>query len=515
MLDSGAQGCMVTSRLVNRLSISLGRVPHSVIGVGGFNAPGIIGQTMITFSPHGGSSPQITTPAVVMNHLVGRHPQVRLSAAIRKLTSGLYLADPSFDTPSPVDLLIGADVLGRLLSSETRVLQPDGLVAVATKLGYVVMGPVMPAVVPFESDTVLVGSALSDLLQKFWEVEEPPSARRVDPDEEECEMFYQNNTGRLRSGRFVTRLPFRANRPPLGSSRSAAETRLMSMERRMKRDPVFREKYVEFMREYESLGHMSVSGVDWQREDHCFLPHHAVLRTPTGKIRVVFDGSAPTSNGMSLNQCLHSGPKLNRDVSDILTSFRIHQVVFVADIRMMFRQTVIHPDDRRYQLILWRESPNEPIKVYELNTNTYGLRSSPFIAIRTLRELAERDRLFYPRAASILEQDLYVDDVCTGADSVEEALSRRDELIRLLAGGGYELRKWLSNRPELLAGLPADYQQDPHLFENPDNPNMLSVLGIQYRPVQDVFTYRVELDDPKVWTKRRVLLPERLIQMAG
>lgn len=442
---------------------------------------------------------------LVMTDVMGRHPLVRLNPAVRFLTSGLKLADPDFDTPGSVDVLLGVDVLGRLLLSDRRVLQPDALVAVETTLGYAIMGPVLPMVMPTESEAVLVGSALSETMQKFWEIEEPPTARRSDPDEEECELFYQNNTDRLRSGRFITRLPFRANRPLLGETRKIAETRLMSMERRMGRDPVFRQKYVEFMREYESLGHMSVSRVDWRSGDHCFLPHHAVLKTPTGKIRVVFDGSAPSTNGVSLNQCLHSGAKLGLDISDVLTNFRKHQVVFVADIKMMFRQTLIHPEDRRYQLILWRESPHEPIKVYELNTNTYGLRSSPFLAIRTLRELAARDRLNYPRAAAILEQDVYVDDICTGASGVEEGLARRDELIRLLARGGYELRKWMSNSPELMEGLPDEFQQDPHVFENPDNPNMLSVLGIQYRPVQDVFTYRVVLEPPKTWTKRTVL----------
>ncbi|CAK1585754.1 unnamed protein product [Parnassius mnemosyne] len=251
---------------------------------------------------------------------------------------------------------------------------------------------------------------------------------------------------------------------------------------------------------------MSPSNFEWRSQEHYFLPHHAVLRTPESKIRVVFDGSAPTSNGVSLNQCLHSGPKLIKDISDILTQFRRHQVVFVADIRMMFRQSVVYRDDRRYQLILWREKPSDPIQVFELNTTTYGLRSSPYIAMRTLLELAERERLRYARGASILETSVYMDDICTGASTVEEALVLRDELIAILKSGGYELRKWLSNSPHILKDLPGEDQQDPHLFEHPENPNLLTVLGIQYQPVQDTFTYRVKFDPPpKAWTKRFVL----------
>ncbi|KAI5636588.1 destabilase domain-containing protein [Phthorimaea operculella] len=67
-----------------------------------------------------------------------------------------------------------------------------------------------------EGDPVLYGSVLSEVLQRFWESEEPPTADRRKPEDDECELFYQYNTARCPSGRFVTRLPFLPNRPALG-----------------------------------------------------------------------------------------------------------------------------------------------------------------------------------------------------------------------------------------------------------------------------------------------------------
>ncbi|KAI5638847.1 pao retrotransposon peptidase domain-containing protein [Phthorimaea operculella] len=69
---------------------------------------------------------------------------------------------------------------------------------------------------PTRRDTVLYGSVLSEVLQRFWESEEPPTADRRKPEDDECELFYQYNTARCPSGRFVTRLPFLPNRPALG-----------------------------------------------------------------------------------------------------------------------------------------------------------------------------------------------------------------------------------------------------------------------------------------------------------
>ncbi|CAH2049212.1 unnamed protein product, partial [Iphiclides podalirius] len=59
---------------------------------------------------------------------------------IRSLSSDLRLADPKFDTTGPVDVLLGADVLGKLFLTGKRVLHAEGLVAMDTKLGNVLLG---------------------------------------------------------------------------------------------------------------------------------------------------------------------------------------------------------------------------------------------------------------------------------------------------------------------------------------------------------------------------------------
>ncbi|KAI5636209.1 pao retrotransposon peptidase domain-containing protein [Phthorimaea operculella] len=135
--------------------------------------------------------PSYQVSAVVLDEVVGKLPQVRLPPTVRGLTTRLELADPDFDTPGTVDVLLGSDVLGRLWC----VWRPQDLP---------------------EGDTVLYGSVLSEVLQRFWESEEPPTGNRRKPEDDECELFYQYNTARCPSGRFVTRLPFLPNRPALG-----------------------------------------------------------------------------------------------------------------------------------------------------------------------------------------------------------------------------------------------------------------------------------------------------------
>ncbi|KAI5640421.1 male sterility protein domain-containing protein [Phthorimaea operculella] len=106
-----------------------------------------------------------------------------------------------------VSAVVLDEVVGKLLRlgyhQRKKVLQETGLVAVDTTGGYVVFGPVWrPQDLP-EGDPVLYGSVLSEVLQRFWESEEPPTADRRKPEDDECELFYQYNTARCPSGRFV------------------------------------------------------------------------------------------------------------------------------------------------------------------------------------------------------------------------------------------------------------------------------------------------------------------------
>ncbi|CAG7718909.1 unnamed protein product, partial [Allacma fusca] len=55
---------------------------------------------------------------------------------------------------------------------------------------------------------------------------------------------------------------------------------------------------------------------------------------------------------------------------------------------MMYRMFLIHPDDWKYQRIVWRESPNDPIEDFALTTVTYGEAASSFLATRTMKQLA-------------------------------------------------------------------------------------------------------------------------------
>lgn len=302
------------------------------------------------------------------------------------------------------------------------------------------------------------------------------------------------------------RLPTRPGMPDLSSTRRAASRMLATMRRRFGLDRAFRAKYEAFLQEYQSLNHMTL--VDdrphGDNVDRCYLPHHGILKGQgdESKIRVVFNGSSRTPSGTSLNDALYVGPNLLPVLSDVVTRWRRHRFVFIADIEKMYRQISVHPEDRRLQCILWTDG--EQIREYELNTVTYGLACAPFLAIRVLRQLADDEKDRHPLGAETLHNDVYMDDVLTGASTLEAASHLRAEVDELCTAGGFPLRKWAANHAALLRDVPSEHQirlATDAWLPSADH----SVLGLRWCPSTDDFalTVRGPLSGPP--TKRAIL----------
>ena len=160
----------------------------------------------------------------------------------------------------------------------------------------------------------------------------------------------------------------------------------------------------------------------------------------------------------------------------------------------MYRQVQLHEEDRLFHKIMWREKSNDPIKVYTLNTVTFRTASAPFLAVRTLHQLAEDEWENYPLAATILKRDFYVDDLLTGSNTFHEALALRDDLIKLLSKGGFQLRKWSSNDPNLISNFQENIS-DAHMALNPSE--TVKALGLFWNPKADTVNLTKSTDRPR------------------
>ncbi|XP_046967542.1 uncharacterized protein LOC124535377 [Vanessa cardui] len=507
LIDSGAQDSFVTSECVQLLGLPLRRCNITVAGLGQNPIHEVKGMTSFTIQPQNSDQPKFNIQAIVMKSITHKMPSVKIPQIVKTNYRHLVLADNNFDKSGDIDLLIGAELFHNIYDGQRLDVGPGLPVALHSVFGWVITGRFDPEYQTPACTTALVASTLDldNIVKQFWEVEEPPKARVTNPENENCEKLYTDLVRRNEDGRYVVPILLKEEREELGDSFHGSLSRLYNLEKRFRRHAELKNEYCKFMKEYEDLNHMEVVKMS-DKDSRYVIPHHCVLRpdSATTKLRVVFDASAKTTTGHSLNDIVYTGPKLLNDIVDIITKFRLHPLVFTADISKMYRNIDLRPEDRKYQHILWRNSSTEEVLEYELKTVTYGVSSSPYLAIRTLHQLAKDHGEQWPEAASIPREDVFMDDTTAGAPNLTCALDLKNQLINLLDCGKFELRKWSSNSPEFLAQLPTEHCQVPKSFCDDKNQQTLKILGVQWDPIEDNFTYSQSELNPKC-TKRSIL----------
>ena len=216
-----------------------------------------------------------------------------------------------------------------------------------------------------------------------------------------------------------------------------------------------------------------------------YFPYHAVENpdSTTTKLRVVFNGSARTPSGISLNETQCVGPQIQCDVFILSLRFRIHAIVIKGDIEKMYRQIEVAEHQRRFQRIIFRETPNEKLRIYELKTVTYGTSAASYLSTRCLLELGIVNRERFPEAAEDIINSFYVDDYISGAASVEDAKKLKEEVVDILSGAQMKLRKFSSNSTEFMEMIPEE------LRDTVSDDNTIKALGAKWNPQDDTIGF--------------------------
>ncbi|XP_062712871.1 uncharacterized protein LOC134289991 [Aedes albopictus] len=402
LLDSGSMCSFITKKLANALNLRRTKVDVAVSGIGD-SSKQIKRKLTATIKS------KLLSYTTSVEFLILRRPTVCLPTTPIDISSWKFpkipLADPRFHVPADIDMVVGGEIYHELHTGSKISLGEGQPIFVETVFGWTVSGKVsiISPQIPRVCHLTTVDRNLEQALQKFWELEAVDTCSKFTAEENICEELYATTTTRESSGRYVVSLPL--TRDPLvtlGESRSIAERRFLSLEKRLERDPTTKEAYCRFMEEYEALNHMVklVDPID-DTLPHCYLPHHPLFKesSTTTKVRVVFDASCKTASGFSVNDLQLVGPVVQDDLWSIHIRFRSHQISLAADVEKMYRQILIHPRYRRYQRILWRSNPSQPITTYEMQTVTYGFASAPFLATRTVVQIAQDSAEQYPAAA--------------------------------------------------------------------------------------------------------------------
>ncbi|XP_014252948.1 uncharacterized protein LOC106668568 [Cimex lectularius] len=231
---------------------------------------------------------------------------------------------------------------------------PGGLpTALNTIFGIVLMGRICEV----SSNTACSLFVKETNENSFADLQKLDSTVHVNPLELQCEDHFAKTHTRDDSERYAVSLPFKENTLILGESKPSALVRFRKLEHRFEKEPSLKENYDTVMRDYLPKGYISRASLPGQY----FLSHHEVIKDSTStKLRVLFDASFATSHGY-LNDKLLTGPKLQRDIKEVLLHFHTFQITMTADIAQMYLQIVVSPHDHTFQHFLYSADPSEAV----------------------------------------------------------------------------------------------------------------------------------------------------------
>lgn len=502
LVDQGSQGSFITESMAQYLGLKKTLTKHRVTGVGGNKTVISNSSVVVDICSRVNSNYSVRVNAYVLKSITSLLPVVTATRVEWVKLSDDVLADPEYHTPSKIDILLGADIFSQIIRDGIKRSTSGSLVAQQTELGWILSGVVgtesSSDISSYPCITVMHTNVQpDDFLRKFWELEAEPSGSEkiLSKEEVECENIFTNSTKRDETGRYIVRLPFRDSNQSCkdGGSRFISERRLRGLEFKLSKNHKLKADYTGVMQEYIDLKHM-VKVSPEEKNKGLYLPHHAVIREDkqTTKVRVVFDASCKGINGVSLNDNLMVGPTLQAELRHTVMRWRRHPICIGADIIKMYRQVLVNREDTMFQRVLWRDSPEKEIEEFELVTVTFGTSSAPFLAVRSLHQVAYDEGKDYPLAAKIILNDFYMDDLMTGAETVEEGYRIYTEINNILAKGGFPLQKWISNSVELLQKI-RESKRDKAEELKIKTDNITKILGLTWDPRADVFQYFVEL----------------------
>uniref|UniRef100_A0A023F0J1 Putative bel12 ag transposon polyprotein n=1 Tax=Triatoma infestans TaxID=30076 RepID=A0A023F0J1_TRIIF len=512
LLDSGAQGNFITENLVQLLGLK--KYKSNIQQIQGIGSSISEVKHVVSATIHSRiNNYKRSLDFIILPKITEYLPSENLQFSPEMIPLSIRLADPNFYNPNKIDMLIGAELFLELFKSGKMQVCESMPAIYETELGWVACGRFeaskRQASLKLYCDSMPIIERPTDIQQeltRFWELEHFPDTKQYTEQERNLDEYYSETVSKNSDGRYIVKLPFKENPASLGNSAEGALSRFLSLERRLIKNPKVYSQYRAFMQEYVDLGHMcEVMERDNPSESICYLPHHPVFRedSKTTKIRVVFDASMKTTSGRSLNDILEKGPTIQQDAFCIILRFRTHRYVLTADIEKMYRQILVTPQDTNLQRIYWRNNPDDELKIYKLMTVTYGTSSAPYLAIRTLQQLAIENKDKYCLGSRIILSDFYVDDVLTGADSIEGLLEIQRQLSAILAQAGMNLRKWCSNYRHFTTHIQPkdDVNYTLKLLED----DTIKTLGMTWSPYYDIFEFKINLPPIIRLTKRYLL----------
>ncbi|UYV72013.1 hypothetical protein LAZ67_9001550 [Cordylochernes scorpioides] len=345
---------------------------------------------------------------------------------------------------SEIDLLLGADNLGKIWTDQVVCLE-DGLTAIKTKIGWSIFGeiPLRESLASEYASPVFL--TMSHKIKDLWDLEmlgvrDPVENISQREKKRDIKSHFIEKNIKRDDGHYSVSLPWREGCEDIPSNFHVAQKRLERCVNKLTTQGRL-EDYSKIFTEWEQENIIERIHDDNKTVGH-YLPHRPVFKetNETTPIRPVYDASCRSVGGMSLNDCLETGPNLLEHIPNVLIRFRENKIGISADIRKAFQMIEVNPEDRKYLKFIWRNIGGSV--TFQHTRVVFGLTSSPFIlgAVIEHHLKSVTDENFY--VAQRLLRSFYVDNCLKSLNKESDIVHFKEKASEIMNRAGMELRQW-------------------------------------------------------------------------
>jgi hypothetical protein len=217
LLDSGSQSNFITESALKILNLPSYNTNITLSGVNNSHSKVNKSTTLIFKSNF--NKFQASVKCLVLPKITQNIPASPLVYDTFKIPSNIKLADPTFNKPGPIDLLLGNELFWKVLCVGKVQLGPaKRLIAQNTQLGWILGGCWDSNKENTKTICTFSSKNLEKQMVKFWQIEEIDHKPILSREHERCEKQFLECHKRLANGKFQVPLMFKSESPNIGLS---------------------------------------------------------------------------------------------------------------------------------------------------------------------------------------------------------------------------------------------------------------------------------------------------------
>ena len=338
-------------------------------------------------------------------------------------------------------------------------------------------------------------------ISRLYDIESPAKIDSWSQNELRVIHLWEDNHIRI-GNKYQIPIPLKEPDEPVPNNYAVVKAMNDSLVKRLKRDGTY-EAYDKKMRSLIDDKYVEIIPPDPYNNPGktLYIPHHKVDHPRKTEPRIVHNAKFK-HKGLSLNDRCLQGPNFLSRADSVLTRFRFHEFAFIGDIKAMYFQVIIPPEQRDLLRFLWFDEDGNLIHLRHCRHIFGGVwcsSSSQFV----LRKAIENEANSVIRNAVL--DGFYVDDCLTSVDKKADLLTLVNELPETLDLHGYEITKMLVNDTDVLSVIPRERRAAEVKDLTPTDEIHTYALGIRWEVNSDTFYFVFDEYVNNVLTRRIIL----------